>query len=84
MKIRVRHEDGSTEILTLFPPLRVTEGDRLDRITDSTEMDYWFTKEGHYDGWGRSIPNLPDDEVDILMREIEGNRAIIKRRGMEP
>jgi hypothetical protein len=75
MKIRVQHEDGRIEILTLKANLRVSEGMELDRICTEGGMEYFFTKDGHYDGWGGAITETPDRANEIV-EEVEARRVI--------
>jgi hypothetical protein len=54
MKLRVLHEDGSVEVLTLSTEeWRIVEGEHLNRITDANGVEHFFTHDGFYDGWGR-------------------------------
>lgn len=80
MKLRVQREDGRIEILTLMAPLTATVGAHQNAITDASGMDYWFTLEGYYDGWGRPMPGVPEDEMDILIKEVERHRVIEEPR----
>lgn len=54
MRLRVQHEDGRSEVITLAGDWRVTEGKHLNRITDQSGFDHFFTHDGYYDGWGAS------------------------------
>jgi hypothetical protein len=74
MKIRVEHEDGRIETLTIKGALRVSEGKELDRIQTDSGMEHFFTKDGHYDGWGGS-PSDPQRAKEIT-KEIEARREI--------
>ena len=49
MRLRVQHESGRTEILTLEGDWIIVEGQHLDRIRSST-FEHFFTKDGYYDG----------------------------------
>ena len=74
MKIRVQHEDGRIETVTLKGKLLVSEGRELDRIRAEGGMEYFFTKDGYYDGWGGGISD-PQRAKEIV-EEIEARRDI--------
>ena len=59
MKIRVRHNDGTTEVLDLKGPITVTEGKFMNRLTDGSGVDHFFSHDGFYDGW---VAAVRDDE----------------------
>ena len=50
MKIRVQHENGQIETISLRGELRVSEGEELDWL-HAGGMELFFTKDGYYDGW---------------------------------
>ena len=54
MKIKVIHEDGQVETLTLTGGLLCVEGKHLHRI-QAADREHFFTPDGHYDGWGRAL-----------------------------
>ena len=54
MKMRVQQRDGKIQTLDIYPPFSILEGADLDRIILSDGTEHFFTKEGYYDGWGRS------------------------------
>ncbi len=60
MFLNVVSEDGKCQRLHLILPVEVTEGKHLDKITIKGGTDYYFTKEGYYDGWGRPVSGDPD------------------------
>ena len=74
MKIKVQHEDGRIETLTLKGELVVSEGKELDRIRTSSGMEHFFTKDGHYDGWGGAIET--SQRAREVIDEIEARRDI--------
>jgi hypothetical protein len=78
MKIRVQHEDGTVETLTLVPPIQARLGVEMSHIQDATGTDFFFGAEGHYDGWGRSLlgSNMTTQQAGDLIREIESSREI--------
>jgi hypothetical protein len=59
MRLRVEHEDGRIETLTLDGDVRLQHGRVLDRLVTEEGAEHFFTKEGYYDGWGRAV--LPPD-----------------------
>jgi len=71
MKLRVQHEDGRIEILSLSGIWQVRDGAYLNRITDESGFEYFFTHDGHYDGWGGATCLSPSaaDEVTQAMEE---------------
>ncbi len=79
MRLRVEHEDGSVETITLTGEWRVTEGEFLNRITDSSGFDHFFTHDGHYDGWGGGI-RQPPETADEILESMESKRRIEKAR----
>lgn len=66
MKLRVQHEGDPDriEILTLVPPLSIHLSKRLNYIRDTTGMIHWFTPDGYYDGWSRSVGSGPDQVME--------------------
>ena len=66
MKIKVQHEDGSIETISLSAPSVVTEGKHLNRITTDAGCEYFFTHDGYYDGWGAGIQATEAEASDIL------------------
>ena len=74
MKIRVEHEDGRIETLTIKGNLQVSEGRQLDRLCTDAGMEHFFTKDGHYDGWG-GVPSDPQRAREII-DEVEARRDI--------
>ena len=54
MKLIVLYESGETETLTLIEPCGYVEGPHLNRLR-SGRVEHFFTKEGHYDGWGQPL-----------------------------
>jgi hypothetical protein len=53
MKMRVQQRNGKIETLDIDPPISILEGVDLDRMVHP-DGEYFFTKEGYYDGWGKS------------------------------
>ena len=52
MKLRVETSNGDTQTLEIHAPLSSREGPKLNRLVGADGMEYFFTKEGYYDGWG--------------------------------
>jgi hypothetical protein len=76
MKIRVEREDGKIETLSLKGTWEIVEGKYQNRISDESGMDYFFTHEGHYDGWGGAVCCDEQAAKDVIAsmeqkREIE-------------
>ena len=70
MKIKVIHEDGSIETLTLTGGLRCVEGKHLHRI-HAADREHFFTPDGHYDGWGRALNVTPPEDAMRLRGTLE-------------
>lgn len=79
MKLCVQHEDGTVETITLTGEWRVTEGKFLNRVTDSSGFEHFFTHDGHYDGWGGSV-RQPLETADEIIEAMEGKRRFEKAR----
>jgi hypothetical protein len=60
MFLNVVSEDGKCHRIRLLLPVKVTEGLTLDKIKCEGGTEYFFTKEGYYDGWGRPVSGDPD------------------------
>lgn len=79
MQLVVVHEDGQTERLTLLTPFTVICGKSLDRIVEGTGIEHWFTKDGFYDGWGKTHqPPLSDQDSDDVVSIIESSREYLE------
>jgi hypothetical protein len=57
MKMRVQQRDGKIQTLDIAPPISILEGVDLDRIV-LADGEHFFTKEGYYDGWGKSASQI--------------------------
>ena len=55
MRIRVEHENGRIEALTLRGTWHCVEGKYLNRLVDENGFEHFFTPDGHYDGWGGRV-----------------------------
>lgn len=62
MKLRVQQEDGKIETIDIAQPVSSREGNHLNRLIGSDGTEYFFTKEGHYDGWGRGVAESKDSQ----------------------
>ena len=60
MLLVVVSEDGKCSKIRLPMPVEVTEGKHLDKIRCEGGTEYFFTKEGYYDGWGRPVSGDPE------------------------
>ena len=56
MKMRVQQRNGKILTLEISPPFSILEGVLQDRIILSDGTQHFFTKEGYYDGWGKTAP----------------------------
>jgi hypothetical protein len=74
MKIRVQHEDGKIETLTIKGRLEVSEGRELDRIRTENGAEHFFTKDGYYDGWGGSSSD--SQGAKEVIQEVKPRRDI--------
>ncbi len=74
MMLRVQHEDGRIETITLRGEVRVVNGHELDRLV-TQDAEHFFTKAGFYDGWGMPI-RCSAAEARELIEAVERSRAI--------
>jgi hypothetical protein len=58
VKLRVQYKDGRIETLDISQSISILEGVELDRIVCSDGTEHYFTKDGHYDGWGTGVPRV--------------------------
>jgi hypothetical protein len=65
MKLRVQHEDGAIETITLAGEWRVQEGSELNRIV-GRGFEHFFTHDGYYDGWGAGVSESPAPATEII------------------
>lgn len=66
VKLRVVHANGTIETLSLHSGAwTITPGNRLDRLSDG-KAEYFFTKEGYYDGWGGAVNATPAEAAEII------------------
>ena len=80
MNIKVQAEDGTVKTLMLDGAFTVQTGVHLDRIVTGDGTEYFFTKEGYYDGWGMGVchedptipaPPRPSGEIQVKLEKIE-------------
>jgi hypothetical protein len=82
MKIRVQRSDGKIETIILrVGKYDVIEGSHQNRVTTEFTSDFrfdqYFTKDGHYDGWGGAVccdEQTAHETIDAM----EQNRQIEK------
>jgi hypothetical protein len=74
VRLRVQHESGRTEILTLDGNWIIVEGQRLDRIRSTTGFEHFFTKDGYYDGWGSGLNEESGARADEIVTALEQKR----------
>lgn len=55
MKIQVVYPNGQHATLEVQLPLRVSLGPELNAIVGADGVEHFFTVDGTYDGWARSI-----------------------------
>jgi len=80
MRLRVQHENGKVEVITLTGEWRVIEGPHLNRIVDENGFEHFFTHGGHYDGWGAGI-RQPREAADELLEMMEEKRQFEAGQG---
>lgn len=54
VKLRVQHKDGHTVNLEVTS-VSIVEAAGLDRMVGSDGTQYFLTKDGYYDGWGKGL-----------------------------
>ncbi|MGA8641761.1 hypothetical protein [Candidatus Binatus sp.] len=74
MKLRVQHENGLIEILTLDGHWEIVEGTTLDRIRSDRGIEHFFTKDGFYDGWGSGLGEESGARADEIVSAMEQKR----------
>ena len=62
MQIKVLHDDGSIETLTLTGDLLCLEGRHMHRA-QTDDLAHFFTPDGHYDGCGRALHPTPLEDA---------------------
>ncbi len=65
MFLNVVTEDGECHKIRLLLPAKVTEGKVLNKIQCEGGTEYFFTKEGYYDGWGRPVSG-DSDKLEVM------------------
>ena len=76
MRLRVIHEGGEIEIITLVPPITGALGSSLNRLACGDGTDFFFTPEGFYDGWGRRGDGMTKDQIDEAIQRMEDGREV--------
>jgi len=67
MKLRVQRADGRIETITLREgPWEVIDGQHQNRIMTEPRLDHYFTKDGHYDGWGGAVCCDEQTAADLI------------------
>ena len=81
MKIRVIHQDGQQEVLTIVGPLSVIETNLengMSHFRDAIGRDYWFNdSDGTYDGWGQG-GSFTEKEMDATVEQVQGGREMVE------
>ena len=70
--MRVQQRDGKIQTLDIVPPISLLEGVDLDRIVVA-DGEHFFTKEGYYDGWGKSTFQIRESQVKQQPRGKKGS-----------
>jgi hypothetical protein len=78
MKLRVQHENGDIETINLIAPvaLEYGEGSPLYRLTGGDGAEHFFTLDGFYDGYGRSVAGLNNEEAADYAEAMSDARTI--------
>jgi len=59
-------ENLHLKTIRLVPPIEAREGKGLNIISCEDGTEYFFTKEGFYDGWGRPMKGIEDGKLEIF------------------
>ena len=71
MKIRVEGRTGQREIITIVPPVtNIHEGAELSYLSCGDGTDHFFTLDGFYDGWGRSVDGITVEQAGEEIQKI--------------
>jgi hypothetical protein len=73
MQLKVVRLDGLLERINIQTPAVIKEG----KIEGSNGVEYFFTKDGTYDGWGKPVNDISEDAAISEINTIENNRSII-------
>src|SRR5690606_18883419 len=66
VKIKVVHRTGEIETISLSTEgARFQTGQYLDRLV-AGGMEYFFTKDGFYDGWGAGVTASPQEAAEVI------------------
>ena len=76
MRLRVIHEGGERETITLVPPISGVLGKNLNRLTCGDGTEFFFTQEGFYDGWGRGCDGMTEAQVDETIQRMQDGREM--------
>jgi hypothetical protein len=78
MHIQVLHQDGTIERLTLCEgDWTVGDGAVQHRISHNA-LDYFFTPDGYYDGWGGVVCGVTEAEARDITEAMEEKREYVK------
>ena len=75
LKIRVQHQDGSIETLTLVSGTWECANGRIMSRLRHEGFEHFFTADGYYDGWGGAV-NAGPEEADDILRAMETKRVV--------
>lgn len=76
MKLQVVHPDGHVETLNIIPPIICEGNNQFQNCLHAADgMDYYFTLDGSYDGWGCGCPpGATAEDAQRLIRTIQATR----------
>ena len=77
MRLRVIHEGGEKEIITLVPPIKAVLGKNLNSLACGDGTDFFFTQEGFYDGWARRGDGMAKGQMDEAIQRMEDGREMV-------
>lgn len=79
IKLVVEHEDGRLETIAVRGDadgkIQIVEGECLNEIRDAAGTDHFFTKAGHYDGWGGAFSG-DEDSAHAVIEAMDQKRDI--------
>ena len=72
MKIKVKHKEGTWETITVEGDMEVTQQNGWDCIVTASGTEYFFTKDGCYEGWAGTTPSF--QRAQDTTEEVEAGR----------
>ena len=87
MRIRVVHQNGQQELLTVVGPMSIVESkleNGMSHFQDATGRDYWFNdSDGTFDGWGQG-GSFTEKEMDATVEQVQGGREMVEPIEVKP